>query len=273
MYCFIANDIPGRQIVLILPILISIFYFNKKVLVVTSVIILCSVISLFIINRLFISEIKLIAVHELSFIILSILGTALAGHGIVNRGIELLKYITELIKSEETLIIEKSIIDKLSKTDALTGLYNHRTFHEYIDTILEQFNSHKIQLQLAIIDIDNFKKVNDTYGHWCGDIVLKEVARIAQQHISSDDFIARYGGEEFAMVFIGKSLDETLAVLEAIRDHISGTVFVELLNSTVTVSVGVHTYTENQGKEFLFKCADQCLYEAKATGKNKIVCS
>jgi diguanylate cyclase (GGDEF)-like protein len=193
--------------------------------------------------------------------------------GIVSRGIHLLNSITTLVKNEEKLIIEKSLIDKLSKTDALTGLYNHRTFHEYTDTLLNQKSIYSFQLQLAIIDIDDFKKVNDTYGHWSGDIVLKETASIIQSAITPDDFVARYGGEEFAIIFLGKNLTDTLSILETLRESISKRAYKELENNSVTVSMGVHNYLNNESKELMFKYADGALYKAKSSGKNKIVCS
>jgi diguanylate cyclase (GGDEF)-like protein len=162
-------------------------------------------------------------------------------------------------------------MDKLSKTDALTGLYNHKTFHEYVDTILTQNKLYSFQIQLAIIDIDNFKIVNDTYGHWTGDIVLKEVGKILQSSVTADDFVTRYGGEEFAVVFIGKTFPETLDILEKIRESIENHTFVELANKSVTVSIGVHNYLSSDGKELLFKYADEALYRAKRSGKNKVV--
>lgn len=126
-------------------------------------------------------------------------------------------------------------------------------------------------LQLAIIDIDNFKRVNDTYGHWTGDIVLKQVASILQESITSNDFVARYGEEEFAVIFIGKSIQEITDMLEAIRYLIEKTTFPELDGKSVTVSIGVQPYVKNEGKASLFKFADAHLYTAKVTGKNKIV--
>jgi diguanylate cyclase (GGDEF)-like protein len=264
----ISSRIPGRQIVLILPMIISIFYFNKKI----SVIGCCLNIIVFSLVYILIPyQRTIISIYEFVVIILMLVGSATAGIAIVNRGIQLLNEITKLVKSEEKLIIENSIIDKLSKTDALTELYNHKTFHEFTDNILAQCDSHELPLQLALFDIDNFKKVNDTYGHWTGDIVLKQVANIIHNSITINDFIARYGGEEFAVIFIGKNMEETLAILENIRATIEKTIFKELENKAVTVSIGVQSYKKNDGKESLFKFADAYLYTAKTSGKNIIV--
>jgi two-component system cell cycle response regulator len=265
----VKPEIPGRQIVIIIPILISVLYLNRRVLAVSCLI---DVSILWLAYIIFPSQREILSVFELIIVTITCLSAAIIGIGIVNRGIQLLNSITALARNEEKLIIEKSIIDKLSKTDALTGLYNHRTFHDYIDTLLNQHNLYSFQIQLAIIDIDNFKKVNDTYGHWSGDIVLKEVANILNQTITPDDFAARYGGEEFAIIFIGKPLSDTLKMLESLRETISKRTFEVLENGSVTVSIGVCNYLNAHNKELLFKGADSALYSAKTSGKNKIIC-
>lgn len=266
----ITHHISGRLVVLIIPILISVFYFSKKVLIATCSMVLSIIWLIYIFSPY---QRGLLSIFELIIITISSICAGIIGVGIVSRGIHLLNSITTLVKNEEKLIIEKSLIDKLSKTDALTGLYNHRTFHEYTDTLLNQKSIYSFQLQLAIIDIDDFKKVNDTYGHWSGDIVLKETANIIQSSVTPDDFVARYGGEEFAIIFLGKSLTDTLSILETLRETISKRVYKELENKSITVSTGVHNYFNKESKELLFKYADGALYKAKASGKNKIICS
>lgn len=263
-------EVPGRQLALSLPILISLFYFDKRILLTTCFI---DILTFFIIYVISPSQREIVSIYELIVISLSCIGSSVVGIGIVNRGIHLLDSIMTLAKNEEKLIVEKSIIDKLSKTDALTNLYNHRIFHEYADTVTEQSELYNFQMQLAIIDIDDFKKVNDTYGHWSGDIVLKEVSKVILGTITPDDLAARYGGEEFAVIFIGKDLEIVVSILEAIREAIMNISFEELGNKSVSVSIGVHDYHKGEGKEVLFKCADAALYKAKNQGKNMVVCS
>ncbi|MDP4088863.1 MAG: GGDEF domain-containing protein [Bacillota bacterium] len=268
MLIFISPRIKGAQIVLILPILISIFYFTKKIMIYT-----CAASSA-VLTILYIAspyQREYISVFEFVLIILMLVAVAIIGVGILDKGTEMMKNLEKLIYSEEQLMIENRIMDKLSKADALTGLYNHKTFHEYIDTAINQCSTSNIPLHLAIVDIDDFKKVNDTYGHWVGDIVLKEVAQILLTHITADDFVARYGGEEFAIVFIGRSAHETFLMIEKARQAIENKHFIQLEDRAVTVSIGLHSYTKNDGKEVLFKAADENLYKAKGSGKNKTI--
>lgn len=266
----IHYEISGRQIALLIPILLSVFYFSKRVLVTT-----CSIDLLIIWTAYsaFPSQRQAMSSYEMVIVTLGIICAGIIGVGVVGRGIQLLNLISTMTKNEEKLIIEKSIIDKLSKTDALTNLYNHRTFHEYVDTILHQQSMYNFQVQLALIDIDDFKKVNDTYGHWSGDIVLKEVGNILHSLATADDFVSRYGGEEFAVIFIGKNLTDALHTLEKMKQTIENRPFKELDNKPVTVSIGVHNYLNGEGKELLFKYADGGLYKAKASGKNKVICN
>jgi diguanylate cyclase (GGDEF)-like protein len=125
-------------------------------------------------------------------------------------------------------------------------------------------------LHLAIIDIDNFKKVNDTYGHWAGDIVLKSVSRCIKELLTPNEFVARYGGEEFTVIFTEKTVGEAYQMLDNIRLEIAQTKHPELDHQSVTVSIGLESYVEGEGRENLFKRADHSLYTSKKTGKNKI---
>jgi diguanylate cyclase (GGDEF)-like protein len=160
-------------------------------------------------------------------------------------------------------------MDKLAKTDALTDTYNHMAYHEFKDHLVEQANNGRISLHLAIMDIDNFKKVNDTYGHKAGDTVLKSVASIIQSKTGSNDIVARYGGEEFAVLIAEKSFQEVYGLVEEIRKSIAITQHDALEGLNVTVSIGLNTYMPGMGREALFQGADAALYEAKHSGKNR----
>ena len=173
---------------------------------------------------------------------------------------------------KQELLIRSAIMENMSKVDALTDMYNHRTFQEYFDTIIEQVSRADRSLQLAILDIDDFKKINDTFGHSVGDIILKRIASKIKTMVTAEDITARYGGEEFAVILTNKTMKQSLKLLESIRKTIQDEMHVEL-NKNVTVSIGVHEYYKGEAKEEAFNKADKALYKAKRKGKNMIVAS
>lgn len=176
-------------------------------------------------------------------------------------------------RSEQELLIRTVMMDSASKFDSLTGLYNHKSYHEYMDKLMEQTNLHEYHMTLAALDIDNFKKVNDTFGHGAGDIALKVTAACIRDQLDTNDFAARYGGEEFVILLTSKSHDQNIQILETIRQTIAESPIEALDGSAITISIGVHHLQEGDTKEQVFSLADQALYEAKRTGKNKVVTS
>ena len=189
---------------------------------------------------------------------------------------------TELIyrlsdKNENELIIEGTISDiskqvamekKLHKhatTDSLTKLYNRHVFSDYMDNI-------KSGSYLFIIDIDNFKNINDTYGHDTGDIILIKLAETLTSICGSKYFVARIGGEEFAIIAndISESNIKLLAnrILKAIRNTYIPYKFEKTI--TYTVSIGVSKTYKNMNNKDLFKLADNALYKSKDNGKNQV---
>lgn len=175
----------------------------------------------------------------------------------------------KMTKDKQELLIKSAIMEKMSKMDALTDMYNHKTFQQYFDTIIRQISRSDSSLQLAIFDIDDFKKINDTFGHSVGDIILKRISNRIKTMVTVDDITARYGGEEFAVILTNKTMEQSLIVLESIRKAVQDDSHIEL-NRNVTVSVGVHGYYKGETKEEVFNKADKALYEAKHSGKNKI---
>lgn len=185
------------------------------------------------------------------------LGATYISLKIMNRGVEILR------------ALQSS--DKLARTDALTELYNHKTFHEYLDSLIGQSDQSGLPLHLALLDIDGFKGINDTFGHWAGDRILGRVADVIRTTVTPDDFVARYGGEEFALIFTNKTADEALQLADLIRHRISELPHPELEGKCVTVSIGFRSYSSGDGKEKLFKGADTLLYAAKNSGKNRTI--
>jgi diguanylate cyclase (GGDEF)-like protein len=251
---------------LFFPIMISIFYFQYKKLLYA---ILNTGIALFTLHaydnnfHANNSAAGLIAMASVLFVYSGF------AFGVLARGREVLMHLRTSYESNQELLVRTILMDKLAKTDALTDTYNHMAYHEFKDNLVDQADNSRVALHLAIMDIDNFKSVNDTYGHKAGDVVLRIVAKIARSKASSNDIVARYGGEEFALLFTDKSFQEVYDLVEEIRVSIASTNHEALLGLSVTVSIGLNTYTPGMGKEALFQGADAALYEAKHSGKNR----
>lgn len=153
--------------------------------------------------------------------------------------------------------------------DGMTGLYNHRTFYSTLDKAISAYHSDDIKICLAMIDIDDFKFINDTYGHDCGDMVIIALSDLMKE-LCIGDKVCRYGGEEFGIIFLNKELEEAQALVQTILDLFSKYEF-DFTDKKVTISGGICQYDGVMTKDELFAEADRKLYEAKHEGKNKVV--
>ncbi|WNS46597.1 GGDEF domain-containing protein [Paenibacillus sp. MMS20-IR301] len=268
MYFVLEPFVDGAQMTLMMPIMIALIYFDKRLLHYLGLfsIVFYSVIYFGLERPLLDKPLLEFLMVECVFIVFAVMAQA-----VIIRARETREYLEQLTRSEQELMVERAISDKLLKMDALTGLYNHKSFHEYLDSLLEQCESNGLRLQLALFDIDNFKRVNDTYGHWVGDLVLKEVAAEVRSLIGLNDFAARYGGEEFAVIFTDKSFQEAYAAIEEIRLAIAAMQHPYAGGKPITVSIGFCDYQLGDGKETLFRKTDHALYSAKRGGKNAVV--
>ena len=155
--------------------------------------------------------------------------------------------------------------------DGLTGLYNCRCANRKLEQALQKASEKGTPMCLALTDIDYFKKINDTYGHACGDLVLKQVAHTLKTHIRKHGFVARWGGEEFLIVLEDTKLNDAKQILEELRIAISrSTVSYEGQSIYINVTIGV---TENNGSspDNLLSMADDALYKGKTAGRNRVV--
>ena len=150
--------------------------------------------------------------------------------------------------------------------DPLTGLYSRRCFYDRIDYEIEKMKRTKLPLSLAIIDIDNFKTINDTYGHLEGDMVLVELAEIFRTHAQSGNTVIRWGGEEFVMILPETGRNGALTFAERIR------ALVECSNCKykIIVSIGITTVYQEHDVEKIMSIADRALYKAKEN-KNRVI--
>ncbi len=178
-----------------------------------------------------------------------------------------------IVDLQKELIETNKRLERLSITDGLTKLYNHRHFQDELMRAFEESERYGRPLSLAIVDLDFFKKINDTYGHAVGDEVLKTVSHIFQDSIRSTDLAARYGGEEFAVMMPETELAEALVFAEKIRTLVeSQTVKTQAGTVSVTVSIGVGSVPHSRihtAKE-LVVAADKALYRAKRNGRNQV---
>lgn len=161
-------------------------------------------------------------------------------------------------------------VDRRARTDPLTGLFNRMHFGEQLDRTLSEADRNGQPVSLVLVDVDHFKKVNDTWGHEAGDAVLKHVARILQEGVRSVDVCVRYGGEEIAMLMAQTDRVRALEVAERLRSRIAATVVRHAgAEIAVTASFGVATYPETVTvRDRLFPAADEALYAAKHDGRN-----
>lgn len=174
----------------------------------------------------------------------------------------------------ETTKADNARLEVLAHTDPLTQVLNRRALTVRLASELERARRYDSVLTLLMVDLDHFKKVNDTYGHLVGDEVLREVATLLQNEIRSVDVVARYGGEEFVVVLPETSLVGAMTFAERIREHVAATSFagslVDALQLTCSIGVSSYPSTTINTVDDLFARADEALYRAKADGRNRV---
>jgi diguanylate cyclase (GGDEF)-like protein len=189
---------------------------------------------------------------------------------------ELQRNVLDTLMNQVAVVMANALLHRqvlnMALTDGLTGLLNHRTFME---KLIEEFNRLDREPQpfsLLLLDIDHFKKINDTYGHPVGDIALKTVAGIVRKSVRNIDFVARYGGEEFAVGMVGADSKDAEQTAERIRKSVENTPVTAGKNTfSCTLSIGAATLKPGREKrEDLLGRADVALYHAKRTGRNRI---
>jgi len=186
-----------------------------------------------------------------------------------------------LVKPVETWQLVSAITSRIQRSrllisfmvrDSLTGLFNHSVTEEHLDREVARATREKTKLSFAMIDIDAFKKVNDTYGHGAGDLVIKSLAQLLKQRLRETDIIGRYGGEEFAVIMINTNSSNAMNMMEDIRAN-----FAQLVHHSgdkefsVTISCGVADISHFKEAIRLRDAADKALYEAKEKSRNLVV--
>lgn len=157
-------------------------------------------------------------------------------------------------------------------TDAATGLGNRRLLYQDLEREIHRAQRHGSHFSLILCDLDHFKRINDSYGHMAGDMVLLQIAGLMRQSVRSSDACFRFGGEEFAVLLPQTPLRETVQVAQRLSMNIDQHAF-DIGGSTIkaTVSLGVTAYAADQKAEEIIERADRALYEAKRRGRNQVV--
>lgn len=173
----------------------------------------------------------------------------------------------EIEKKQTELIEMNAVLVELSVTDKLTGLKNRRYFQEKLAEHITAYHHVGKPLSLLILDIDHFKKVNDTYGHQVGDEVLIQLAHVLTTQTREADIAARYGGEEFVVILPNTDSAESKSIAEQLRHTVE---LAQWQTGRLTVSIGIATCTAEDSETTILKNADQALYASKENGRNRV---
>jgi diguanylate cyclase (GGDEF)-like protein len=172
---------------------------------------------------------------------------------------------------EKTRALQQAIIEmaRMANTDKLTGLSNRLRIDDYLDMALQRASEQGEPLSLILLDLDHFKRINDTHGHLCGDRVLTELASLLAANIRATDLLGRWGGEEFLVISPGVSLAVAAKQAERMRLAVRSHAFAEL-DHPQTASFGVASYESGESREQLIARADIALYRAKVDGRDRV---
>jgi diguanylate cyclase len=266
IYLICIPELTAKYELLCIPIVLSSVYFRRKHIIFAYILGLLCLISLIILNTYLGIPLTPYQVIVPATVITA---AAFMCFSIMNKGLDLINQLKISLVREQELLIRNVMIDRLSKIDALTELFNHRSFQEHTDHLISHM-PYDTPLELALMDIDNFKQINDTYGHWVGDVVLKTIGYTLKEVLGTDDMSFRYGGEEFAVLFVGKKHEEVMVLCERLMQTIRDMSIPEMPGQQLTMSIGLAAYNRSTMKKAWFQLVDECLYLAKRSGKNQI---
>lgn len=178
-------------------------------------------------------------------------------------------FVIDMQLATNKLRSQNIILDHMASTDPMTGLYNRRSMQVFMDRAIASEES----FCLVMCDIDNFKRVNDTYGHDFGDVVIKDIASIIQHEVGDHGYVCRWGGEEI-LILCNDNLNNTLQVSENIRHNIEKHIF-RYRDKTLhcTITLGIARHRDKESIEDTIKNADDQLYYGKRNGKNQVIAS
>lgn len=247
------------------PILLSLFYNNRKMTLFTSFFVLVTYILVVLAylptrNQTFVRHDDIDMAAMPAFIIMTTV-----------IGMRILDIYSDLIDKIIDQTVKKLALERKSKEDSLTKLYNHAVFYDSLDFAVNSFEDIHTPFCVIVMDLDDFKAINDTYGHGFGDLVLLRFADVVRSKLDENDMAFRYGGEEFSVISF-RTLREAVFLAEIIRMAFSKESFDVCPDKSFTVSLGVSEYSKKyRSKREFFASADRALYAAKKRGKNQTV--
>jgi diguanylate cyclase (GGDEF)-like protein len=174
------------------------------------------------------------------------------------------------LSTERTRMMEK--LQKLATTDGLTKLYNSRSFYSQLELEVDRYNRYRHPVSLLLLDIDNFKEFNDTFGHLEGDKALVRFSQIIKSCLRTNDSAYRYGGEEFTVILPETNGDEAKTVAQRIRSSLESEKFSPTpdKNAKITISIGVTQYFPKEELSAFIRRADRAMYLSKKNGRNRV---
>jgi diguanylate cyclase len=170
---------------------------------------------------------------------------------------------------------ELESVRRENETDPLTGIFNRKAFDDYLQRTVEMFQAFRHDMGLIVVDVDNFKEINDSAGHTVGDQALREIANtLARVFLRKSDFVARFGGDEFAVVLRETALSDTVALAERVMARLKAVaVSAGDRSITLSVSMGVAAIERGEDAKVWFERADRNLYQAKSQGRGRMIVS
>ena len=184
--------------------------------------------------------------------------------------VENIRLIQELKSVNSKLTAANKKLEELSRMDDLTKIFNRRYLLEQLEQEILRAKRYKHPLSLAIIDLDDFKQINDNHGHIVGDEVLSEFSLVLSEHLRRTDIFGRYGGEEFGIIFTATTLQKAVDACEELR-QVMGKFRFGSSGSHITISIGVSELEEDMLMQDLIESADKGMYHGKQNGKNQVV--
>lgn len=180
-------------------------------------------------------------------------------------------HLSDLVAERTRALSEANArLERLAVTDGLTGLHNHRYFHETLAAEIKRASRTHQPLSLLMIDVDHFKRFNDSRGHPAGDDLLRSLGGVIRNELRTTDTVARYGGEEFAVILPDTARENAIEAAEKLRAAVEKSF--DRDTGRVTVSLGVAAYpVDAEGPQSLLRAADEALYQAKGSGRNRVV--